>query len=131
MASRLDSVVRTSLVRLGGAAPYLQSKLDLLNGYDSMEWVSSRRNLVGWTYSYDIDYIKHFSRLIVGCKGITAKHIKFASNIHQKVYIDKKEMLVSSANLVAPTIQNASIIIRNPILINHMKITFNRQWRYL
>jgi hypothetical protein len=116
---------------LGGAAPYFQSKLDLLNGYDSMEWVSSRKNLVGWTYSYDIDYVKHFSRLIVGCKGATHKSIKFASNIHQKCYIDKKEMLVSSANLVAPTIQNVSFITRNPILINYMKITFNRQWRFL
>jgi hypothetical protein len=131
MASRLDSVVRTSMVRLGGAAPHFESKLDLLNCYDTMYWIKSRRNLVGWTYSYDVDYVKHFSRLIVGCKGASHKSIKFASNCHQKCYIDKKEMLISSANLVAPTIQNVSFITRNPILINYMKILFNRQWRYL
>jgi hypothetical protein len=130
MASRLDSTVRTSRVRLGGAAPHFDSKLDLLNCYDTLRWIQSRRNLVGWTYSSDVDYVKHFSRLIAGI-GYANKQVKIASNVHQKVYIDKKEMLISSANLVAPTIQNVSFITRNPILINYMKILFNKQWRYL
>lgn len=131
MASRLDSIVRTSRVRLGGAAPYFQSKLDLLNCYDTIEWITTRRNLVGWTYSFAPKYLTHFSRLIVGQGTIPYKQVKYASNVHQKCYIDKKEMLISSANLVDPTIQNVSFITRNPILINYMKILFNKQWRYL
>lgn len=131
MASRLDSTVHTSRVRLGGAVPHFDSKLDLLNCYDTMRWIESRRNLVGWTFSYDAKYLGHFSRLIAGVGMAPHRNVKHSPNVHQKVYIDKKEMLVSSANLVYPSIQNASIIIRNPILINYMKITFNRQWRYL
>lgn len=131
MASRFDSHIPTSRVRLGGAAPHFQSKLDLLNCYDTMQWVTERRNLIGWTYSFDPEYVKHFSRLIAGLGKQPFKQVKYASNVHQKCYIDKKEMLISSANLVQPTIQNVSFITRNPILINYMKILFNRQWRYL
>jgi hypothetical protein len=95
-----------------------------------MQWVCTRRNLIGWTYSYDPTFLKHFKRLIVGTHT-TASNAKFAANIHQKVYIDKKEMLISSANLVGPTIQNVSFIIRDPVYINYMRILHNKQWKVL
>ena len=131
MGSRLDSTVLTSRVRLGTKALYFQSKGDLLNCYDSIQWITKRRNLIGWTYSFDHEYLHHFKRLIVGLSTRTFPQVKCAANVHQKIYIDKKEMLVSSANLVAPTIQNVSIIVRDPILINYMRILFNKQWRIL
>lgn len=90
----------------------------------------SRRQLIGWTYSYDPVFLKHFKRLIVGTPT-SASNAKFAGNCHQKIYIDKKELLVSSMNLVAPTIQNVSFIIREPVYINYMTILFNKQWKAL
>jgi hypothetical protein len=122
--------VPTSRIRVGVKLPHWTSKGDLLNCYDSLQWIVSRFNLVGWTYSYDVGYLDHFKRLIIGT-GRPHFKVKHCPNVHQKVYLDKKQMLVSSANLVAPTIQNVSIIIRDPVLINYMRILFNKQWRIL
>jgi hypothetical protein len=96
-----------------------------------MKWVQERYKLIGWTYSYDPEWVTHFTRLIAGTGRKAQDKVRYCPNIHQKVYIDKKEMLIGSANLVSPTIQNVSIIIRDPVLINYMRITFNLQWRKL
>lgn len=96
-----------------------------------MQWITERKNLIGWTYSYDERYFRHFKRLIVGIGKTARPNVKYAGNIHQKCYIDKKEMLVSSCNLVAPTIQNVSFVVREPIYLNHMRILFNHQWKAL
>jgi len=125
--------VALSKVKVGSQAPPFDSKGVLLNAHGTWKWIKNRNNLIGWTYSFDAQYLVHFKRLIVGrFTGVRLPpNIKFASNIHQKIYIDQKEMLVSSQNLVAPTIQNLSVVIRDQVLINYMKIIFNKQWRYL
>jgi hypothetical protein len=116
---------------IGTRAPWFASKRDLLNCEDTMQWIKERYKLIGWTYSYDSEWITHFTRLIAGTGRKSIDKVKYCPNVHQKVYIHKREMLISSANLVSPTIQNVSIIIRDPVLINYMRITFNLQWRKL
>jgi hypothetical protein len=130
---QLSVSIPLSKIRMGRPALEFSSKGDLLNCYDSCQWILRRYNLIGWTYSFDVEYTGHFKRLICGSGRVDGNvtHVKYAPNIHQKVYVDKKEMLISSANLVAPTIQNVSVVIRDQTLINYMRILFNKQWRYL
>jgi len=119
-------------VRVGLRLPVVQSRGRLLNGDDVFVWISKRKNLVGWTYSYNPSCIllRRFKSLIAGT-GRPCTNVRIATNTHIKCYIDRDSMLVGSFNLTEPTIQDLCVEIKDQSLIAHMRIQFRKHWNIL
>ena len=118
-------------VQLGAILPEFCSRGVLLNGYDSDRWIRKRKDLIGWTFSFNVEYLTYFKQLIVGISLVPSNKIKVARNNHTKCYIDKKEMLVGSFNLSRPTIEDLCIKVTVQSLIAFMRIQFRKHWKAL
>jgi hypothetical protein len=118
-------------LRVGITLPPLASRGILLNGHDSDRWIRKRKDLIGWTFSFHVEYLRYFKQLIVGVSLVPSAKLKVARNNHTKCYIDKREMLIGSFNLSHPTIEDLCVVIKDPSLIAHMRIQFRKHWKTL
>ena len=123
--------VALSKVQLGGALPPFTSRGILLNSYDSDCWIRERRDLIGWTFSFNVEYLTFFKQLIVGISLVPSNKIKVACGNHTKCYIHKKEMLVGSFNLSRPTIEDICVVVKDQSLVAFMRIQFRKHWKAL
>ena len=130
----LSVEIPTSRTRLNLQLPELQTSGRLLNGMQTFSWIYDRKNLVGWTYSYNPAFIlvTRFKQLIA-CVGLPRSNVRLAGNTHIKCYIDKKEqkMVIGSFNLTEPTINDLCIEITDRALVNHMRLQFSKHWKLL
>jgi hypothetical protein len=119
-------------IRVGQRLPAIKLKGRLLDADGAFLWIYRRKDLIGWTYSYNprCVLLKRFKYLIA-CVGIPSSNVRIAGNIHVKCYIDKKSMLIGSFNLTEPTIQDLCVEVTDQSLVAHMRIQFRKHWDLL
>lgn len=126
-----------SKVIVGQEAIGFRSSGGILNSHDCVEWLRTRSELIGWTYSFTPYGLSlyNFKKLIANvCNGhlfVMNATIRFATNIHAKCYIAPESALISSFNLTAPTIEDIGVVIRDKRALKHLRREFNRQWKSL
>jgi len=105
--------------------------------------------IVAWWHDYEFDgvtytlrkmcYTVSFRRLILGCREYDDlrwygdKRIRQCVGSHMKFYIDvnDKSALITSANLVAPTLAEIGVIISDKKQIKALRRYFNKLWNQL
>jgi hypothetical protein len=119
-------------VRVGQRLPPFKVKGKLLDGDGAFLWIHRRKDLIGWTYSFNPKCVllKRFKYLIA-CVGAPCSNVRIAGNIHVKCYIDQRSMLIGSFNLTNPTIQDLCIEVTDQSLVAHMRIQFRKHWKLL
>jgi hypothetical protein len=119
-------------VIVGRRLPELKVKGKLLDSDATFMWIYRRKDLVGWTYSFNPNtpLLKRFKQLIAGT-GAPCANVRIACNTHIKCYIDRKSMLIGSFNLTGPSILDLCIEVTDPSLVATMRIQFRKHWNLL
>lgn len=111
-----------------------ESKGNILNGIDALEWLRSQNGLIGWTYTINPTIWRSCNFLAIICQhgSYLNDHIRIADECHAKCYITPKNgMLIGSYNLVKPQFEDVCYLVDDALSIKHMKKQFELAWKAL
>jgi len=119
----------------------LQSFGPLLNAKDAFDWLHGHPGFVGWTYTINAKVwtllqpakliVDRAKDLVEPNGKIYNSRIRSATCCHIKCYLDKTWMLIGSLNLVAPTLEDFCVLIKDKKQIAFQLKQFNRCWKVL
>ena len=128
-----DIEIDTTKTKVGGWCPCFHGNKTILTAEDCHRWLMDQLDLIGWTYTVRACVVRQYSfkRLIANKTDQPISIVRLATNIHAKVYLTEKEMLIGSFNLTRPEIEDIAVLIKDQTQIKFMRNQFEKHWKAL